>query len=325
MNRLFSVMLTFILALAAVGSATLPATADSENKTRPSVTFPSGLMIKAPNRVAIGQSISIEVLEKHGEDTVSGASVYVIKADDLVIKPASENYTDLIAEYAALIESKGTLIGATSDNGTVDYQFAGAGRFVLVATKDTFMPGFSRLTVGSESKVALSLTSPLSADLNETVTFTVTEKDNGQAVAGAAIYGRKFAGNSAEEGNAWGLFGDKSKGNGSDNFSPSIPGIKESGTLLGNTDSSGQLAYAFSIAGRYFVEAVSDNFSPAYSMIAVATSSQETKPGNGTEQLTVTAPATSTAGQQVTITVSDNSTPVSDVAVYILGPESYGC
>jgi hypothetical protein len=311
------------LALAAIVPAAAPVMADSGDKEKPAASFPAGLAIKAPNKVDLGQSVNIAVFGKRGHDKISGASVYSIKADDLVIKPGSENYTTLIAEYAALIESKGTLIGTTSDNGTLSYQFTATGRFVLVATKDGFIPGFSRLTVASAPEKALTIKSPSFAALNETVIFTVTEKEGGQAVAGSQLYGRRFAGNSLAGGldKEFGLFGDKSKEPGSDNRSISIPGIKESGNLLGTTDAQGQVSYAFSTAGRYFLMAVSDNYSPGYSMLSVAASDNDTRPDHGIQQLTVSAPQSSAAGQQVTITVSDNTTPVSGAAVYILAPK----
>jgi hypothetical protein len=73
--------------------------------------------------------------------------------------------------------------------------------------------------------------------------------------------------------------------------------IKESGILLGTTDAQGLVSYGFSTAGRYFLMAVSDNYSPDYStMLSVATSDQDTKPDYGTQQLTVSAPQSSATG-----------------------------
>ena len=320
MNRIFSSILMIALALVTIIPATAPVIADSGDKEKPAASFPAALVIKAPNRVELGQSVNIAVFGKRGHDQISGASVYSIKADDLVIKPGSENYTALITEYAALIESKGTLIGTTSDNGTLDYQFTDAGHFVLAAAKDGFIPGFSRLTVSSTPEKALAIKSPSSAALNETVTFTVIERESGQAVAGSQLYARRFAGNSPAGGpdKQFGPFGNKSNEPDSDNWSISIPGIKESGILLGTTDTQGQVSYGFSTAGRYFLMAVSDNHSPGYSILPVAISDQNNKPDRGTQQLTVTAPQSSAAGQQVTVTVSDNATPVAGAAVYIL-------
>jgi len=320
LNRIFSSILMFALALVTIIPATAPVIADSGDKEKPATSFPAALAIKVPNRVELGQSVNIAVFDKRGHDKISGASVYSIKADDMFIRRGSENYTTLIAEYATLIESKGTLIGATGDNGTLVYQFTEAGRFVLAATKDGFMPGFSRSTVTSAPEKALAIKSPSSAALNETATFIVTEKESGQAVLGSQLYARRFEGNSFASGpdKEFGLFGDKFNKSGSDNWSISIPGIKESGILLGTTDAQGQVSYGFSIAGRYFLMAVSDNYSPGYSMLSVATSDNNTRPNHGMQQLTISAPQSSAAGQQVTITVSDNATPLSGAAVYIL-------
>ncbi|MGA2157693.1 MAG: hypothetical protein ABSG90_00610 [Dehalococcoidia bacterium] len=318
MNRTFSTILMLALALVATIPAAAPVIADSGDKDKTTASFQAALAIKAPNRVELGQSVNITVFGKRGHDQISGASLYSIKADDLVIKRSSENYTALIAEYATLIQSKGTLIGTTDDNGTLSIQFPEAGRLVLAATKDGFVPGFSRLTVASTPQKALAIQSPSSAAENETVTFTVTEKDNAQAVAGSQLYARRFAGNSIEGGldKESGLFGNKSNGPGSDNRSISIPGIKESGILLGTTDSQGQVSYEFSTVGRYFLMAVSDNYSPGYSLLSVGTPDRDTRPGP--QQLTVSAPQTSAAGQQVTITVSDNATAVAGASVNIL-------
>jgi hypothetical protein len=321
LNRIFSSILMLTLALAAIIPATAPAIADSGDKGNPAASFPAALAIKVPNRVELGQSVNISVFGKRGHDQISGASVYLIKADDLVIKPGSENYTTLISEYATLVESKGTLIGVTGDNGTLAYQFTETGRFVLAATADNFIPGFSRLTVTSAAKKALAIQSPSSAALNETVTFTVTEQESGQAVAGSQLYAWRFDGNGFAEGLAKKSLPFGNKSNDSDNWSISIPGIKESGILLGSSDDQGQVSYAFSTAGRYFLMAVSDNYSAGYSMLSVALSDQDTKPDRSTQQLTIAVPQSSAAGQQVTITVSDNTTPVQGASVYILTPK----
>ncbi|MHB8084985.1 MAG: hypothetical protein ACYDHZ_04115 [Dehalococcoidia bacterium] len=324
MNRTFSTILMLALALAAIIPAAAPVIADSVDKEKPAASFPAALAIKAPNRVAPGQTVNIAVSDRRGHDQIAGASVYYLKDDNLTIKRGSENYTALIGEYVALIQSQGTLIGTTDDNGTLPYQFAEAGSVLLAATKDGFIPGFSRLTIASAPKKALAIKSPSSTTENETVTFTITEKDSGQAVAGSQLYARRFAGNSLEGGldKLFGLFGNKPNGPGSDNKSISIPGIKESGILLGTSDAQGQVSYAFTTAGRYFLMAVSDNYSPGYAMISVGTPGRDIKPRQ--QQLTVSAPQTSTVGQQVTITVSDNSTPVAGATVNILTIKNIG-
>ena len=192
MKRIFWSFLSLIISLALVIPAAAPVFADSDNNVKPQPTSWAALMIKAPNMTDVSQPVTITVFSKHGHETVAGASVYALKTSDLVISADSTNYTTILAEYEALAEAKGTFIGTTGNDGTVTGKFSETGRFMLVATRDGFIPGFSRLTVTLAAKKGLNIKSPGSAEVNKPVTLSVTERYTQQPVAKAAVYGQKI-------------------------------------------------------------------------------------------------------------------------------------
>ena len=116
--------------------------------------------------------------------------MYALKTSDLVVTADNMNYKSLLSEFEAIAEAKGTLISTTGADGTVTGELSETGRFMLVATKDGFVPGFTRLTVSLAVKKALNLKAHGFIEINKAVTISVTERFSQQPAAGVTVYAR---------------------------------------------------------------------------------------------------------------------------------------
>lgn len=99
------------------------------------------LAIRAPDVAWVGQPVTIKVIENHVHKPVPRAAVFAINLKDVV------NETDDAEAYAEMAKDRGYFIGLTNRNGEVVHRFREAGRYVLVAIKDGFMPGFARIGI----------------------------------------------------------------------------------------------------------------------------------------------------------------------------------
>ena len=305
--------------------------ADSSDDTKPQLSSLASLMIKAPNMVDVGQPATITVFAKRGHETIAGASVYALKTSDLVITADSANYTALLGEYEALAEAKGTLFGTTGNDGTVKGTFSETGRFMLVATKDGYIPGFSRLTVTLAVRTALNIKAPGSVEVNKPVTISVTERYTGQPVAKAAVYGRIIttlnvppvtAAPPAKPVQTQAVDSSSAAASVSQpqvisatatatttviKADPSVSTadvqlattVSMSGIFLGFTDDNGQIIYTFAEGGYYLLTALKENYTPGFAKISVTIADQK--------KLGIKAPGSAEVNASITFLVIDRS------------------
>jgi len=346
LNNIFAGFLALALALAMIMPAAAPALADYGSDSQPQFSTPASLMIKSPNTVEAGQTATVTVFSKHGHEAVAGALVYVLKTGGLVIGTDAANYTALLGEYEALAEAKGTLFGTTGSDGTVKGNLSETGRFMLVATKDGYIPGFARLTVTLAARTALNIKAPGSAEVNKPVTISVTGRYTGHPIAKAAVYGRPntalnvppvtagppvkpvqpqvTASSSAavsvsqpqvisatETAAATVIKADPSNSAADVQLATQI---SMSGILLGYTDDNGRLIYTFPEGGYYLLTAIKENYIPGFAKISVILADQK--------KLAVRAPASADAGRQVTLKAVEvnGGQPVEKAAIYAFRP-----
>jgi len=352
LKRIFWSFLSLIISLALVIPAAAPVFADSDNNVKPQPTSWAALMIKAPNMTDVSQPVTITVFSKHGHETVAGASVYALKTSELVISADSTNYTTILAEYEALAEANGTFIGTTGNDGTVTGKFSETGRFMLVATRDGFIPGFSRLTVTLAAKKGVNIKSPGSAEVNKPVTLSVTERYTQQPVAKAAVYGQKIetlsvppvsvtppakpaqpqvvSSSTASTTPAQTTATAETSTSTTAAAKPAVPQVVSAslritnatvikadpanttaavqyaaevvnaGTLLGYTDESGNLTYAFPDSAGYILTATKEDYAPGFAKISIILADQK--------KLGVKSPGSSEVGSSVNFFVIERST-----------------
>ncbi|MDD5312954.1 MAG: hypothetical protein PHO26_07975 [Dehalococcoidia bacterium] len=330
MKRIFSGLFSLITALALVMPAAAPVFAESDGSANSQLSSQASLMIKAPNMTDISQPVTITVFGKQSRGTVAGAAVYALKTSDLVISADKANYTSILADYEALAEAKGMFIGNTGEDGAVKATFTETGRYLLVATRDGYVPGFSRITVTLAAVKGLNLRNPGAAELNKEVTFTVTERYSSTAVAGASIYAQLISEVSTApvvqpaqvqaqvRAQTQAQVQAQSKAPAQAQVQAQVIAkmmplinaatikadpadtaeaeknaatIKESGIYLGNTDDKGRLAYTFTASGTYVLTAIKESYSPGFSRISIFLADQK--------KLGVKSPASAETGANV--------------------------
>lgn len=345
MKRIFLSVLSLVLATAMVvpGAAAVAAQPETEAVEVLPVARPS-LVIRAPGAGDVGQPVTITVLAKHNYKPVAQAAVYALKTDELAITADSNNYTTVAADYAALAKERGIFIGYTNNEGAVTHRFSDTGRYILVAIKDGYVPGFSRITTKLAASKGLRIRIPSAAEVGEPVTITVVERYSYEPVANAAVYARKIGEINVPEvisvvpSDVTDTMVIKAVPSVAPNTMviravPSVPTdtmviragtapsadevqyaveIEESGIFIGYTNNRGQVVHRFGKTGRYVLAALKDNYAPGIAKISITLANQR--------MLGIKAPRTAEVGRPVTITVVERyaQEPVAKAGVYAL-------
>ena len=99
------------------------------------------LDIRAPAGAMVGQSVVMQVVEKHTGRVVAGAGVWAINLNSVT------GAADSAEAYTAVVEKGGQFLGRTNGRGLLRHSFDDAGRYVLVAVKQGFVPGFAKISI----------------------------------------------------------------------------------------------------------------------------------------------------------------------------------
>jgi len=153
--------------------------ADNSTDLSTRTTAKPALGIRAPQTIEVSQPFTLQVVEKHSGKPESGVYVYQVKAEAMRKLMASDNVSGvraMMGNYAAAAANGGILMGTTDGNGVLSYTFTEADNYILVAVKDGFVPGFTRVHVVKELKRKLNVTAPASAAPGQEITITVTER-----------------------------------------------------------------------------------------------------------------------------------------------------
>ena len=183
----FIFLLVIVISLSILVPPAIPAGADYSNKPRAQT---AALIIKAPDMIKIDQAVNITVFSKYGHDTIAGASVFAVRTDNISVAADGTNYITMLKKFAVLAETNGIFVGNTGSDGTLNVKLSQTGHFMLVSTKDGFLPGFTRLTVALTARKGLNIKIPGTVETGKPVTITVFERHTHQPVAKVAIYGK---------------------------------------------------------------------------------------------------------------------------------------
>lgn len=311
MKRFLTVLIMLSIAAAIAMPAAVPAYADSDQPTNTKPALSATLTIKAPNVVDAGQAFILTVFSKRDQETIAGASVYALKASDLSTAADNTSYVTLIGRYEALARDRGILLGATGNGGSVTGKLTTTGRYIMVAIKEGYRPGFTRITVSIAAPKGLDIKVPGSAEVNKPLTISIYERFTRQPVEGAAVY--------AQLTGAISMPLEAATMAGSVKAVPPLPranvikadpanvtaamqyaaAVTDNGTLLGYTDNKGRLTCTFSGAGVYVLVATRADHSPGLARITVRIARQG--------RLWVNSPGNAGAGENVTFIIMDRS------------------
>lgn len=111
----------------------------------------NALVVSAPRMSPPDESVTITVTEKPGGEPVKEAGVWALtreNAEDLKshiagVRPAENSSIDL----EALLNGRGIFLGTTHGNGELKYKFEKEGRYILVAVKKGYTPGYTGIAI----------------------------------------------------------------------------------------------------------------------------------------------------------------------------------
>jgi len=329
LRHIFQGLLILFMGILMVLPAAAPAQADSSKVNPVPLIKKQALMIKVNNPAEVGQPVTIGVFSRRSNETIAGAPVYAIKTSDRVGPADPGNYTTLADEFESLIESDGTLIGTTGSDGTVSAVLSEAGRYLLVATKDGFIPGFARLQVKQVKedgqKVRLNLQAPASSPAGQQVTIKVTCGVSGQAAENATVCAIrtpnalpptvKPAPVPAENGTATQMIiGQQSSIMIDIDKEDALAGrLGKREIILGNSNSAGEVTYTFKDPGMYMLLVRKEGYLPDARRINIQSDTT-------LKSLEIKVVFNTVPGQPAGIQVTDKSSsqPVEGAAVYLL-------
>ena len=205
------------------------------------------LDIRAPAEAVVGQPVAMQVVEKYTGRVVAGAGIWAIDLNSVTVA------ADSAEAYAVVAEKSGQFLGQTNQRGLLRHSFDDVGRYVLVAVKSGFVPGFTRITIKPRPIRALAVDAPDAARVWQPVVITVFETNSHRPVARAAVYAVKvndLASLTADVQDYAAL-------------------AVSNGQFLGMTNRNGQLRHRFSEVGKYILVAVKDGFVPGFAKISI--------------------------------------------------------
>jgi len=321
-KKIFLSIFPLILALVMILPHATTVMADTEQEIKAQPAIRAALIIRAPNTADVGQPVTIKVFERFNQKSAEQASVYAAKVNLVPVpSPSSENgtatqmilaaptYTTEAEKYAALAKEMGVFIGYTNNAGEVVHTFNEAGLYILVATKDGYSPGFTKINILLSPVKALAVIVPPKAEVNQQVNIKVLERGTHNAVAKAGVYALKI-GEISEPKTIPEIIKPEAAGKALAEKYAAL--TKEKGTFIGWTDDNGTVVHKFGDTGRYIVVAIKDGYEPGFAHIAIMLSVNKT--------LIIKAPGKANIGESVTISVKEKHTreAVAQADVYAL-------
>jgi hypothetical protein len=275
------------------------------------------LGIKAPDTAEVGEEVTIGVFERGTGEPVENAGVWALSRENATIvkeemaRLQEETATVDDIDYEELVGIYGEFIDWTDENGEVSHAFDETGRYVLVAVKRGYFPGFRVIRIGTVPK-ALVINAPRTAPVGEVVTIGVSERGTGEAVEGAFVF-------ALSRDNAVALNDEVTKIREAGEIAAADIDYKSLadvyGELIGTTDEYGEVHHAFDEVGWYLLLAVKPDYLPGFAPIRI---------GTLPKALGIKAPRMARTGEEVTMVVFERRTqsPVDGAGVWVVSRDN---
>ncbi len=188
------VLTMLTLLLAAMSPMAVLAQSDEATLTADTPPANGALAIIAPWVTAVGQEISMRVFLRADQEPFPGAGVWALtrdEADALRTEIGSLREVGSSAagsvDYEAMVSTRGIFLGWTGADGRLYHTFGEAGRYVLVAVKGGYHPGFAAIKV-RDVRQGIGVEAPRRAAPGEEITITTFERTTQEPLAGAGIW-----------------------------------------------------------------------------------------------------------------------------------------
>jgi len=235
------------------------------------------LKIKSPGAAGAGESVSFKVVSTPDGAPVGGAGIWAIDIDNITGPTVAASPT----------AETGVCLGFTDNTGVLTYAFAQTGRYLLAACCDGYNPGFGWIKI--YPLIPMSLFGPASAYTGQTCEFNLFETNNEVPVSGAAVWA--FPKENLSDDDLARL--------------ETADSLESTGILMGYTDNSGRLYYAFPKSGKYHLVALKTGYRPAHSAIKII----------GLKELAVRNPSAVRVGAETPIRVLEKSVLTVEIPV----------
>ncbi|MFC1860601.1 hypothetical protein ACFLYC_03420, partial [Chloroflexota bacterium] len=276
------------------------------------------LAIIAPWVTFVGRETSMRVFLRADQEPFPGAGVWALTrdaADTLKAEINSLREADgaatLSADFEAMVNARGIYLGRTGADGRLYHTFEEAGRYVLVAVKGGYHPGFTGIKV-REIRQGIGIEAPRRAVPDEEITIATFERATQEPLAGAGIWALTRDNAEALKTEMQALTEDASVAIAEKDYEALVDRY---GFFLGRTGDNGDLNYAFAESGGYLLVAIKPVYYPGFVPISI----QEI-----TNALAVMAPWMVPHGREVTITALDriNHDPVESAGIWALSRDN---
>ncbi|MEE8353184.1 MAG: hypothetical protein V3S10_01905, partial [Dehalococcoidales bacterium] len=302
MKKKWSLIVAPLVALAVLFSA-LPTLAQ-EHTGDAEVVPPPALGIRAPRSVLPDEEMTLVVFDRASEDPIADAGVWAIPFDDPVALrtdiTALEGATD--DDWLSFLDSHGRPLGTTDEDGRLTATFTAEGRYLLVAFKSGYLPGFKPLLAGLPPP-ALAIRAPRSVLPDQEMTLVVFDRASEAPVADAGVWAIPLDDPEALRTEITALEGA------TDDDWQSF--LDDHGRPLGTTNEDGRLGATFTTEGRYLLVAFKSGYRPGFKRLLV-----EAPP----KALGIDVAHKVVVGEEVTITVFDRASkePVEGAGVWAI-------
>jgi hypothetical protein len=264
-------ILASVLALIALVATPLSVMAAGQDTTTGTTTTQAPrvhLAIVQPWVVRVGQSMQLTVFERLNQTPISTANVWTITKDraDTVRQAVQALNAKGLAnvtekDYEDILNANGTLLGLTDANGRLTHTFIEPADYFLVAAKDGYLPGYSRLVITE----GLAVSAPKKAAPGDIVTISVDQKGTTDPISGAHVWAVDFS-NAKTLKDKLSQLSTANKGNLQNaDWDTALSSLAVS---LGTTDANGQVTHSFD-KGRYLLITTLKGCVPAYTSIAI--------------------------------------------------------
>ncbi len=237
---------------------------------------PKVLAIDAPRHAEPEETFTITVSDRNSGDAVKDAVVWALTREQAEalraeVEAARANEDPSAVETAInnAVNGGGILLGTTNGAGMLKTSIVEAGGYLLVTLKPEYRPGVRPIGIGVRPK-PLAIDAPRRAEVDESVTITVSDRNSGDAVKDAAVWAltREQAEALKAEVDAATESGDRAI------IEAALEStVKAHGILLGTTNGAGMLKTTFSEAGGYLLVTIKPGYLPGHRPINIVGSS----------------------------------------------------
>jgi hypothetical protein len=317
MKKKWQIIMALVLSLVILLTIAVPAVlAQDEEPSAATIQSGGALAIIAPWTVPAGKEFTVRAFLREDQEPFPNAGIWAINRDDVAtlqdelawLRDNAEP-TDEGKDYESVLDAHGMFLGRTGRDGRLAVTFEQAGRYILVAARNGYLPGFTHIGIRDTIK-ALGIRAPRRAPAGEPVTMQVFERINQKAVEGAGVWAVTRDNVEALKQEAETLRQDTSLSDEDKDYEALTEAY---GFFLGRTDENGKLDYTFEDAGVYLLVAVKKGYFPGFTLINVY---------EQPAALAITAtPPRAHVGQEVTLRVADRQSndPVADAGVWAIG------